>query len=88
MPGRAEQTALPPWFDEYDRPLGKPKGQAVLGEDGVLRREFASGTIASYDTKARIGRVKWASDDTATAVEPGDEGFPGLAGGGGGSVHN
>ena len=82
MPGRAEQTALPPWFEEYDRPLGEPKGQAVLGEDGVLRREFASGTVASYDTKARVGRVKWASDGTATAAEPGDEGFPGSAGGG------
>jgi hypothetical protein len=46
-------------WSRYDRPLGAPKAQAVLGEDGILRREFASGTVALFDPKAQTGQVKW-----------------------------
>ena len=59
---RTVQTALPPWFPEYDKPLGKPKGQAVLGEDGVLTREFESGTTATFNAKTGVGSVQWSGE--------------------------
>ena len=60
------QTALPPWFPEYDKPLGAPKSDAsrVLDEstgNEVLRREFASGTVATFDTTSGKGSVAWGA---------------------------
>ena len=48
------------WMDVYDFPLGEPLGNATLDAHGVWHRSFASGTNASFDTKAEVGRVDWA----------------------------
>ena len=48
------------WNPVYDLPLGAPRSNAVLGEDGVWRRAFASGTAATFDTKRERGTVSWA----------------------------
>ena len=49
------------WNPVYDLPLGKPHQDATLGKDMVWRRAFASGTMASFDTKTNTGLVFWAS---------------------------
>jgi hypothetical protein len=48
------------WNPVYDLPLGEPIGNATLGADGVWRREFASGTTATFDTHTETGEVSWA----------------------------
>ena len=48
------------WNPVYDLPLGAPRSKAVKGRDGVWRREFASGTVATFDTKQEKGAVSWA----------------------------
>ena len=48
------------WLPVYDLPLGEPIANASLGADGVWRRSFASGTRATFDTVAEVGRVFWA----------------------------
>ena len=50
------------WHEEYDRPLGPPRGAATLLPDGkTLRREFASGTVVTLDTSTQLfsGRFEW-----------------------------
>ena len=49
------------WMPVYDLPLGEPQGRATLGDDGVWRRSFASGTNVTFDTKAEKGSVQWAA---------------------------
>jgi hypothetical protein len=47
----------------YERPLGQPKGPAELMADGAtLRREFASGTVATLDTSTELftGQIDWS----------------------------
>ena len=61
-PARAYDTALPPWFPEYDRPLGAPLGPAVRkAATGMLQRTFASGTVATWDPATSTGSVVWGS---------------------------
>lgn len=43
-----------------NRPLGKPKADAVKGADGVWRREFASGTKVTFDSSTGKGKIMWA----------------------------
>ncbi|XP_065830205.1 uncharacterized protein [Oscarella lobularis] len=47
------------WHPEYDKPLGKPTGPATK-EGDVYTRHFASGTVATFDTKTNKGDIKWA----------------------------
>ena len=64
MPGRPIETALPNWFEEYDKPLGAPLGDATL-TGTVFERRFASGTVATFDTSKPAGargHVAWATD--------------------------
>ena len=49
------------WMPVYDLPLGEPLSHATLGDDGVWRRSFASGTNVTFDTKAEKGSVQWAA---------------------------
>jgi hypothetical protein len=49
------------WHPEYDKPLGAPKGPAQYNA-GVWTRSFASGTEATFDTKAKRGTIKWGSN--------------------------
>ena len=48
------------WNPVYDLSLGTPRSNAVLGEDGVWRRDFSSGTAATFDTKREKGTISWA----------------------------
>ena len=46
----------------FHRPLGLPRQpKATISETGLWRREFASGTVASFDTRTGLGRINWAS---------------------------
>lgn len=50
------------WLPVYDLPLGEPLGDAVHdGASGIMRRSFASGTNATFNTKTETGTVKWAA---------------------------
>ena len=42
--------------------LGEPLGDAQLGDDGIWRREFKTGTKVTFDTKAERGTIDWASE--------------------------
>ena len=42
-------------------PLGEPLDDAKLGEDGIWRREFKSGTKVTFDTQTESGTIDWAS---------------------------
>ena len=45
------------WFEEYDKPLGPPKGPAV--KDGYrYTREFEHASVA-LDLEKRSGVIKW-----------------------------
>ena len=56
------------WNPVYDLPLGRPLHHATLGEDGVWRRAFASGTAVSFDTRTGRGNVSWARGSGSAAV--------------------
>lgn len=48
------------WCPElFERPLGRPKADAVKGSDGVWRREFASGTKVTFDGNTGKGTIAW-----------------------------
>ena len=51
----------PVWYPIYDYPIGEPLGNATLGEDGVWRRSFKSGTSVTFDTKHEKGTIDWAT---------------------------
>ena len=57
-------SATDAWTDVYGYPLGSPLGKAKLGDDGVFRREFASGTRVVFDTNSDTGSVEWASEQS------------------------
>jgi len=48
------------WFPIYDFPLGAPLANATLGEDGIWRRSFESGTAVTFDTNTETGTIDWA----------------------------
>lgn len=52
---------VPTWYPVYDKPLGKPLGNATLGDDGVYTRHFAKGTLVTFDTKTNTGAIQWGS---------------------------
>ena len=61
------------WHAEYEQPLGEPRGPAVL--DGtVWRREFASGTVVTLDTRSPIytGQIHWADGGRAQPIKSDD----------------
>ena len=49
-------------FPEMDYKLGAPKGKAKETSPGsnVWRREFASGTVVTYDNNRHTGKIDWA----------------------------
>eukprot|EP00118_Oscarella_pearsei_P025517 m.308315 g.308315 ORF g.308315 m.308315 type:complete len:351 (+) comp43746_c0_seq1:72-1124(+) len=47
------------WHPEYDKPLGKPMGQATKA-GSVYSRRFSSGTAVTFDAKTNEGSIKWA----------------------------
>ena len=49
-----------PWHPEYERKLGAPLGDAVLGPGGIYTRTFASGTTASYNVSSGVGTIVWS----------------------------
>jgi len=50
------------WCPElFERPLGKPKADAVKSTNGVWKREFASGTVVTFDTNSNKGKIAWAA---------------------------
>jgi hypothetical protein len=53
-------------FPEMDYFLGAPNGTAAETAQGsqVFRRWFASGTVVTYDNKAKKGSIKWAGQPT------------------------
>jgi len=51
----------PAWFPIYDKPLGDPLGDAKLGDDGIWRRSFKSGTNVAFDTKKEKGTIDWSN---------------------------
>ena len=63
--GTASSTT---WLPVYDLPLGEPLGDAVLDGDGsgIMRRSFASGTNATFNTKTEKGTVHWAAAPAAS----------------------
>merc|ERR1712083_836335 len=42
------------WYPVYDKKLGAPLSDAVLGTDGVWRRSFASGTEVAFNTATNV----------------------------------
>lgn len=48
------------WYPEYDRPLGRPLGPAVLSGH-VYTRRFAKGTNVTFDAKKGKGTIDWAA---------------------------
>ena len=53
------------WHPEYEKPLGKPKGDGAKGADGVWSRTFVSAkgeTIVTFDAKTSVGKIAWASE--------------------------
>jgi len=50
------------WFPIYDFPLGAPVSNATLGEDGIWRRSFESGTEVAFDTNKEHGEIKWGHE--------------------------
>ena len=49
------------WYPIYDFPLGEPLSNATLGEDGIWRRSFATGTNVTFDTNKETGKIDWPS---------------------------
>ena len=47
------------WYDEYDKPLGKPVSKGIL-KNGVYSRGFKSGTNVTFDTSTNTGKIDWA----------------------------
>lgn len=52
----------PTWYPVYDKKLGTPLTNATLGQDGVWRRSFASGTDVTFDTNTNVGTITWGED--------------------------
>ena len=48
------------WWPIYDFALGAPLSNATLGEDGIWKRSFESGTKATFDTNTETGTIEWA----------------------------
>lgn len=48
------------WLEEFEKPLGKPNGPAVVNGN-VWTRSFSSGTSATWDSKTKEGSISWAS---------------------------
>ena len=46
------------WIEEFERPMGKPLADAVLGKDGVYVRRFTKGNV-SFDSKTNKGHFEW-----------------------------
>ena len=42
-------------------PIGTPLSNATLGDDGIWRRSFESGTKATFDTNTETGTIDWAN---------------------------
>ena len=51
----------PAWYPIYDFPIGEPLANATLGEDGIWRRSFKSGTSVTFDTNNEHGTIDWAN---------------------------
>lgn len=49
------------WHPEYDKPLGAPLGTATYA-GGVWKRQFASGTMVTFDTSTNKGTVDWGKE--------------------------
>ena len=41
--------------------LGEPLSNATLGDDGIYRRSFGSGTKVTFDTNTETGTIEWGS---------------------------
>jgi hypothetical protein len=50
----------PIWYSVYDQPLGSPVGNATFA-NGVYTRQFAKGTVVTFDIKTNTGSIQWAS---------------------------
>ena len=48
------------WHPEYDKPLGAPLALATY-EGGQWKRQFASGTVAIFDTATNKGVINWGN---------------------------
>ena len=46
------------WHKEYDKPLGKPLGDAILNNN-VYERRFALGTNVTFNIKTNQGEIQW-----------------------------
>lgn len=57
----ADEPQLP-YYPDLARPLGKPLGDAKLGDDGVWSREFTFGAVARWYPDAKKGTVQWRGD--------------------------
>lgn len=47
------------WHEIYDKPLGKPKSDAIKKGD-VYHRTFASGTHVTFNVTSKKGTISWA----------------------------
>ena len=47
------------WREEFSSPLGAPRGPAKQS-GSVYTRAFASGTVATFDSRSSTGSVAWA----------------------------
>ena len=59
----------PIWYPIYDFPLGEPLSNATLGNDGIWRRSFQSGTKVTFDTKQEKGTIDWAQNPSLRYLE-------------------
>lgn len=48
------------WHEEYNRPLGAPKGDAAQGADGVWSRDFEHASV-TLDVAKHQSSIKWAN---------------------------
>lgn len=55
-----------PWYPVYDKKLGAPLADAILGDDGIWRRSFAAGTDVTFNTKTNVGTITWGEDKLVT----------------------
>jgi len=55
------------WDERFQRPLGLPLGDATL-RGTAWTRKFASGVVASWDSKTKTGRIIWPSETASSVV--------------------
>eukprot|EP00591_Stephanopyxis_turris_P012579 CAMPEP_0195509626 /NCGR_PEP_ID=MMETSP0794_2-20130614/2511_1 /TAXON_ID=515487 /ORGANISM="Stephanopyxis turris, Strain CCMP 815" /LENGTH=335 /DNA_ID=CAMNT_0040636897 /DNA_START=237 /DNA_END=1244 /DNA_ORIENTATION=- len=62
------------WREEYDRPLGRPLGDAIKSAigGGIWQRNFSLGTYVEFDGEMGNGTIWWGDGVVQTGLPSGD----------------